>query len=213
MLTSVAQRQRDVIRPYDGPCCPYCAAKLMADWIRTGVIVCPDCKKGFEATAFNPVTPKLRVAEVATSGPEGANACANHARNAAVTSCTRCGLFICSLCEMDLGDASYCPSCFDRMRTDGALPAAAGKMRDYYSMARIAVVAGIFFTFGFIGPLFGILALYYQSKGRKAMRLRGDDPWTPGAVIVMLLAIIVLVGSTIVDGFMIFSLLQVSTHK
>lgn len=183
-----------------------CGATLTADWIRTGVINCPDCSKSFEATAFHPVTARLRVAEVATIGPDGASACANHARNAAVTSCKRCGLFICALCDMNLGDGSYCPSCFDRMRTEGALPAAATRTRDYYSMARVAAIVGIFFTFGFLGPLFGILALHYQSRGRKALRLRGDDPWTPGAIVVMLLAIGIIVTGTIIDGVLIFSL-------
>src|SRR5262249_20907753 len=160
---------------------------LMPDWIRTGVVICPYCRNGFEATAFHPVAPRLRVAEVATTGPAGANACANHARNAAVTSCARCGLFICSLCEMDLGEASYCPSCFDRMRTEGALPAVAGKTRDYDSMARVAAVLGMFFTIFMIGPLFGVLTLHYQAKSRKAKRARGEDPWRPGVIIVMLI--------------------------
>jgi ribosomal protein L37AE/L43A len=213
MLTSATQRQKEILRPYEGPCCPRCGATLMTDWIRTGVVTCPDCGKGFESTAFAPITPKLRVAEVATTGPEGANACANHARNAATTSCVRCGLFICALCDINLGSGSYCPSCFDRMRTEGALPAAASKTRDYYSMARVAVVAGIFFTIMLLGPLFGILALHYQSKGRKAMRARGDDPWTPGAIMVMLVAIMVILIGTIVDGFLIFSLFQPGKFK
>src|ERR1700736_5909655 len=89
--------------PYEGPQCPRCG-NLLADVSRhTGTIVCPTCSRNFEATAFNPPQRKMRVVEVAQSGPEGANACANHARNTAVTTCQRCGLFICSLCEMNLG--------------------------------------------------------------------------------------------------------------
>jgi len=211
MLTSAAKQQ--IARPYEGPSCPHCRAKLMPDWIRTGIVICPDCNQSFEATAFRPVSPRLRVAEVATTGPEGANACANHARNAAVTNCARCGLFICSLCELDLGDASYCPSCFDRMRTEGALPAAAGKTRDYYAMARSAIVAGMLCTMMLIGPLFGILALHYQAKGRKTLRARGDDPWTPGAIVVMLLAIAVIVTGTILDSVFLFSFLEAFKKK
>src|SRR5205085_11673465 len=205
MLTSVTQRQREIIRPYEGPCCPRCDAKLMTDWIRTGIVRCPDCNRDFEATAFNPSAPKLKIAEVATIGPAGANACANHARNVATTSCTRCGLFICALCDMNVGSGSYCPSCFDRVRAEGALPVAS-KMRDYSSLARVTAVAGVFFAFMFLGPLFGVLVLHYQSKGRKEMRARGENPWTGGAVVVLVLAILLIVGGTAYDIVGILSL-------
>src|SRR2546423_4630031 len=167
MLTSAIQRDRDVLRPYDGPSCPRCDAKLMADWIRSGIVRCPDCNHDFEATAFTPPAPKLKVAEVATIGPDGASACANHARNVATTSCTRCGLYICSLCDMNVGSGSYCPSCFDRVRTEGSLAAATTRFRDFGSMARVAAIAGFLFMFMFLGLPFGLLTIYYANKGIK----------------------------------------------
>jgi ribosomal protein L37AE/L43A len=206
MLTSPSQRQREVIQPYDGPSCPRCDWKLTADWIRTGIVRCPDCNREFEATAFNPPAKRLKVVEVAAVGPDGASACANHARNVATTSCTRCGLFICALCDMNLGSGSLCPACFDRARAAGALPSIATKTRDYYSMARVAAVVGMFFTMFFAGPLFGTLALFYQSKGRKERRARGDDPWTAGAIAVMLIAVLELGGGAIYDAIMIASI-------
>src|SRR5262245_6897729 len=136
------------LQPYEGPTCPYCNARLTADWIRTGIVRCPDCSRDFEATAFTPSARRLHVAQVATAGPVEANACANHARNAAVTSCQRCGLLICALCDMNLGTGSYCPACFDRVRTEGTNPAVAGKTRDYRAMARVSVIAGFFFIAG-----------------------------------------------------------------
>ena len=205
MLTSVTQRQREIIRPYEGPCCPRCDAKLMTDWIRTGIVRCPDCNRDFEATAFNPSAPKLKIAEVATIGPAGANACANHARNVATTSCTRCGLFICALCDMNVGSGSYCPACFDRVRAEGTLPVAR-KVRDYYSLARVASVAGLVFLFIFLGPLFGILTLHYQNKGRREMRQRGENPWTGGAIVVMILAVLLIAGGLLYDIVGIWSL-------
>lgn len=159
---------------YEGPACPRCNARLTRDWIRTGTVVCPDCDGTFESVAFEPPAPVLHVADIATIGPDGASVCANHARNAAVTSCSRCGLFICALCDLDVGSGSLCPSCFDRVRAEGALEGAASRVRDYVAMARVAMLVGIFFFFVFVGWLFGILAMYYLVKGRRDLRARGE---------------------------------------
>lgn len=187
---------------YQGPECPRCGARLTSDWIRTGIVRCPDCNRDFESTAFSPPARRLRVEHVGT-GPVEANACANHSRNAAVTSCQRCGLLICALCDMNVGAGSYCPLCFERIRADGSIPGLAGKTRDYGAMARISATAGFFFLFLFIGPVFGILTLVYQAKGRKQQRARGDRAWTVGAVIVMLFAIVEIAGGIAIDALMI----------
>jgi ribosomal protein L37AE/L43A len=198
MFTSF-EKKRLAVQPYEGACCPRCEARLMTDLVATGLIQCPDCKGFFEATAFKPVTKKPRVVEVSHVGPEGASACANHAGNAAVTSCTRCGLFICALCDMNLGSGSYCPACFDRVRAEGSVEAVAMKTRDYFSMARISAVVGMFFSFFFIGPLFGVMAIVYQSKGRNQRIARGDDPWPGAAIIVTILALLDIAGGALYD--------------
>jgi ribosomal protein L37AE/L43A len=205
VLSSATAKRRYVIQPYDGPCCPRCEAKLTSDWIRSGTIVCPDCNRPFEATAFNPAQAKLKVAEAVGTTVGESNACANHARNAATTNCTRCGLFICALCDMNVGTGSYCPSCFDRVRTEGALPTIAKKTRDFGAMARVSAVAGLVFTLAFLGPLFGILSLYYQAKARKQRREIGEDPWHAGMVVVMLLAILEIGAGGTFDGILLWS--------
>lgn len=210
MLSPAGEKQRGiVIQPYDGPRCPRCNAKLTSDWIHTGTIVCPDCNRPFEATAFSPAPPKLQVAEAVGTTVGETNACANHARNAATTNCTRCGLFICALCDMNVGSGSYCPACFDRVRAEGTLTTVAKKVRDYGAMARVAAVVGLFFTFAFIGPVFGILSLYYQAKARKQRREFGEDPWSAGIVFVMLMSILEIVGGGLMAGIFLWALLRV----
>jgi len=159
--------------PYEGPECPRCAILFGDDLRHTGTVICPNCGLTFEATAFNPPQRKLQVVEVAQSGPEGANACANHERNTAVTSCQRCGLYICSLCDMNVGTGSYCPSCFDRVRTEGSLGAATTRFKDYASMARVSAVVGFLFMFMFLGLPFGALTIYYARKALKQAKAEG----------------------------------------
>lgn len=150
---------------YSGPQCPRCGATLGDNLLRTGHHLCPFCLGGFEATAFDAPQRAVARPELVVAGPEEASACANHARNAAVTSCARCGLFICALCEMNVGGASYCPSCFDRMRTDGSLKAAT-RYRDFALIARLSALCGLLFVW-VIGMPLGALAIYYAVKGRK----------------------------------------------
>lgn len=194
------------LQPYTGPTCPRCHARLTADWIRTGMVRCPDCGRDFEATAFNPPVRRLHVAQVAAAGPVEANACANHARNAAVTSCRRCGLLICALCDMNVGSESYCPSCFDRLRTEGADPAMAARTRNHRAMARAAAVAGIFMIFIMLGPIFGIVSLVYLSRAAKQRAARGESRWAPGMVVVGVFAVGEVVGGIAYDVFLIMAM-------
>jgi hypothetical protein len=170
--------------------------------MRSGTIVCPRCSRGFEATAFEPPPPRIRaVEEVAASGPEGASACANHARNAAVTSCQRCGLFICSLCEMNVGGASYCPACFDLLRAQGSMTEVVTRKRDYASMARVTAIAGLFFSFLFLGLPFGILSLVYARKAFK--QAKAEQRSSAGLWVVTIMAILEILGALALVAFLI----------
>lgn len=175
-----------IVPSYSGPQCPRCGGTLTSDWIRSGAIDCPYCSRAFEATAFNPPQRKqVATTEVTSVGPEGANACANHARNAATASCQRCGLFICGLCDMNVGTGSFCPSCFERVRTEGTLQAAARRYRDFATMARSFAIAGIFFSFMFLGLPFGAAAMYYGLKARNQRRVEGRSITGPIITIVI----------------------------
>lgn len=193
---------------YEGPSCPRCHARLTADWIQSGTITCPDCNKPFEATAFRPPQRRLEVVSVAAAlTPEGANACANHERNAAVTNCVRCGLFICALCNMDVGTGPHCPSCFDRLRANDALSPAATHYRDYASMARVSVIAGLFFSFMFLGIPFAAASLYYSRKAFK--QLREEQRSKFGLIVVILFAILEIIGGIAWLAFLIVGIAKV----
>lgn len=167
---------------YAGPQCPSCNAPLEVETIRAGAMQCPYCRTDFEATPFQPRERRHAAVQIVTETPDGvAAACANHARNAAVTSCTRCGLFICALCDMNVGEGSYCPSCFDRSRDQNALAATQTRYRDYATMAFTASLLG--FLCG-IFP-FGAFAIYWGIKGIRQRQEEGTGIAGPVAAIVL----------------------------
>jgi uncharacterized paraquat-inducible protein A len=173
-----------VANPYTGAHCPRCNVPLTSDWIRSGIVTCPYCSRAFEATAFHPPERKQQLVEMAAVTPDGTvNACANHAGNAATASCQRCGLFICALCDMNVGSGSYCPSCFDRVRSEGKLPAAR-RYRDYASMARTTAIFGLLFWSIGLGPV----TIYYAVKGRR--QRRADGQRVIGVTITMLVGVL-----------------------
>ena len=196
-----------IVLAYTGPQCPRCGVALTADWIRTDAITCPYCSRGFEATAFTPPQRTQAVtAEVVTVGPDGANACANHTRNAATASCQRCGLFICALCDMNVGTGSYCPSCFERVRTEGTLQAAARRYRDYAMMARTSSIVGLLFSFMFLGLPFGAVAVFYAIKARKQRREEGRS--LTGVTFVLILGILEILAGIAAIGFMVWAIAE-----
>lgn len=197
-----------LVRAYDGPQCPFCEVTLPEEKLHTGAVTCDSCRNTFEATAFQPPQRPMRLAQtVVGAGPEGANACSTHPGNAAVTSCDRCGLFICSLCEMSVGTGTFCPACFDRVRAEGMLPEVQTSYRDYASMARLAIFGGIIIWF--MSPLFAGLAMYYSVKGMKQRREEGRSRW--GVAIYGLIAIAQFFGSLLLFGFMFWGIFRGTT--
>lgn len=167
---------------YTGPQCPHCTAPLDLAALRSGLAACPSCTRAFEATPFQAVERTHVPVQVVTETPDGvAAACANHARNASVTSCQRCGLFICALCDINTGDGSYCPSCFDRISNEGGLQA---RYRDYATMSVSAAVVGLLCTFIPIGPF----TVYWAYKGIQQRRREGRG--AAGPIVAMIFGIL-----------------------
>lgn len=185
---------------YTGPQCPLCSAPLDLGTIRPGLMQCSSCRGSFEATPFRAVEPRHDAVQAVTATPDGvAAACANHARNAAVTSCQRCGLFICALCEMNIGNGAYCPSCFDRIRTEGALQT---RYRDYATMSVSAAVVGLLCMSLPIGPF----VIYWGIKGLRQRRSEGRG--IAAMVTVLVFGALETLGFLSLIGLMIFGIVS-----
>jgi F0F1-type ATP synthase membrane subunit c/vacuolar-type H+-ATPase subunit K len=178
---------------YAGPHCPRCRAPLDDGGLQDGANVCLHCLGDFEARVFHPPQRSARVLQLAQSGPEGAISCANHARNAAVAACDRCGLLICSLCQLDVDGTKLCPSCFDRLAQEGAGDTRT-RFRDYGSLAGLWAFLGLGLSWMFLGVPFGILSTYFCIK---AFRNRESRSSLLFVVLALLIALADIVLSTL----------------
>jgi hypothetical protein len=183
------------LKAYNGPVCPRCRKPLDLASLHDGEDICPNCSGFFELRVFHP---PHRVAHVATldTGVESATPCANHPRNAAVGNCQRCGVFICSLCELAIGGERYCPACFDRLSLEGTLPAALLRFRDYASLSLTTAFVGLLMAI-ILGVPLGLLSLYYAVKG---FRDPNAEPTSRGTLILAILIALV----DLVLGTMLF---------
>jgi hypothetical protein len=175
-----------ILRPaYAGLHCPRCRAPLPEDRLTDGANVCLQCLGDFEARVFHPPQRSTRVLQLAQSGPEGGVSCANHARNAAVAACDRCGLLICSLCQLDVEGDKLCPSCFERLSQDAGADVTRTRFRDYGSLGAIWAFVGLFFSWAMLGIPLGIIAIYYCVR---AFRHRESRSSAGFVIFVLLLA-------------------------
>lgn len=162
-------------RAYTGPECPRCGAWIDLDRLAAGEQRCTACGTVFLAAPFRPPELRARVRSVAEAGPEGAVPCARHSGNAAVGNCTRCGVFMCNLCKIEIEGQELCPGCFDRLTAEGALATASTRIRDYRSMAVSLGVIGLLFScFGLItGPL-TLFLVAQAARQKRQWREEGD---------------------------------------
>jgi hypothetical protein len=163
-------------RAYRGPACPYCGAALHPEEMAAGPQLCLSCAGNFEGTPFSPPSPYVPPLALAEAGPAGGTPCAVHATNAAVGTCERCGLFVCTLCRTEVAGQGLCPACFDRLRAEGGLPALRTTFVDLRGLALIAGFGGLFFFFLSIvtGPLTLVLAILAV---RQRQRGEGSGGW------------------------------------
>ena len=170
---------------YAGPACPHCARAVDVRELLSGPQTCARCRRPFEAVVFDPPLPDLSVPRITEAGLEAAHACANHAGNVAAAHCTRCGVFICSLCRIDVDAQKLCPACFDRLVAEGALQSAIGTIRDHGRQAGMLALLGLLVIF--VGPIAGPAAIYYGRKRLKQLTAMKQEGGRAGVYAVFVL--------------------------
>src|ERR1051326_5252405 len=159
---------------YTGPQCPRCRASLAEERVYDGANVCAECPGGSGPRLFDPPRRSAHVLQLAHSGPEGGVSCANHARNAAVAACDRCGLLICSLCQLEVESGKLCPSCFERLSQEGAADTTRPRFRAFGSLAGMWAVVGLLCSALMLGIPLGLLSLYYAIKALRRPESRSS---------------------------------------
>lgn len=173
---------------YTGPACPHCKRPLDPQQLVSGQQTCSWCSRLFEAMRFDPPPPDLSVKRTAEAGPEGAHACANHAGNVAATHCSRCGVFMCSLCRIDADAMVLCPGCFDRLVAEGGLPSAIATYRDYGRQATVLAILGL--VVAFVGPIAGPASIYCARKRLQQMKAMGQEGGRAGLFAVYVIGVL-----------------------
>jgi hypothetical protein len=175
-------------RSYTGPGCPRCGGYLGLEHMAGGEMRCPSCNGRFLAAPFQPPVVRERIVGMAEAGPEGSAPCAVHSGNAAIGNCTRCGVFLCTLCRMPVDGQELCPGCFDRLTSEGLLSTARNRIRDYRGMALSLGVFGLLVSC--FGLITGPLTLFLVSLAVRQRRLWQERGGTAALVVASLLGLV-----------------------
>lgn len=169
---------------YAGVTCPFCVRTLDLEGRSAGIWHCSYCERGFEAVPFKPVR------SARTSQPsvrESGGSCAAHENNPASSECSRCGAFMCGVCRIDADGMVLCPSCFDRLAAEGALPSARTSFRNYPGLAWLSGVAGFFLWFLWVA--IGPLIVFYGVMGIRQKRSLKETDGVASLYVVILLGL------------------------
>ena len=105
--------------------CPNCRGDIAQIATTDGWQNCPFCKTRLQISTW-PVVRKSTNASVALSDQA---TCFFHPDKAFQACCQRCGRFVCSLCDLQLGTEHVCPTCFERGRGTPGTDAAKAEWR------------------------------------------------------------------------------------
>lgn len=96
--------------------CPSCNHYLPLDKIHaTTPDKCPSCSTLFELSLFPAALNDLEKGQKAETIITDTDAsCFFHEDKVAVATCDGCGIYLCSLCELDLGTGHFCSACFSK---------------------------------------------------------------------------------------------------
>jgi hypothetical protein len=135
--------------------------------------MCPNCQASLDIRCFPALyrsQPKLKVAEL----PLGDNdaCCYEHSARKAASLCSNCGRFLCTLCEVPLGNQIFCPDCLSGQKVPANEDSLDTQRTKYDSIAlALATWPLLLFYFTVItAPLSFVMAIYAWKRPTSIVR-------------------------------------------
>ena len=151
--------------------CGNCSWPFNLDELQVNpTISCPSChtsQEVFVFPEFSKAMPSVPVKKISELGNEAS--CFYHEKNQASRVCDNCGVFICSLCNLEMGEFHYCPKCVSLKMKTGSDDIPAQDVRLYdnkallFAFLPVFLIFSIYFTF-ITAPISLFIVFRYWDK-------------------------------------------------
>jgi len=95
--------------------CPHCRAVPPWPSLQDAQVQCVSCRKVLYINIFPALLKTLRKGQLAETAVVAEDArCYFHDEHVAVQACGQCGVFMCSLCDLEVDNRHLCPRCFNQ---------------------------------------------------------------------------------------------------
>lgn len=154
--------------------CDACLAPLPVELLAPGLpVACPGCGAELEGQVFPALDWALPAGELGEEVQEpGEATCFYHPARRAATACTRCGAFVCRLCDLPLAGERLCPRCLDAGARKKTIPSLVTERllhgRVALSLATLPLLI-FYFTF-FTAPAAIFVSLRYWNAPKSLVR-------------------------------------------
>jgi hypothetical protein len=132
--------------------CPSCGYPQPANnYNREGSINCPQCSSRLHTDVFPALYQAPEGAVLGAEAALGAATCFYHPEKEAAVPCGTCGRYLCTLCDIEMGEDHICPACMDKAASEEEDPGLVASRTMYDSIAlSLAIMPLIMWPFTFI---------------------------------------------------------------
>ena len=147
--------------------CPLCLVPLpVALFKRPDKSECPSCGKTLRAFVFPAAYEAPKEGAAAEAVLDDESSCFYHPTKKAVTVCSSCGRFLCSLCDIDMTGGHFCSRCIETGKKKGEMKNLETRRLLYDEIALSLAIVPMLFLFItiFTAPMSIYIALRHWKK-------------------------------------------------
>jgi hypothetical protein len=125
--------------------------------------MCPACSSDLTVEVFPALASSGATPVIAPELENEQTTCYEHPTKAAAALCHRCGRFLCSLCEVEIGGTIWCPACL-QLDTPASRPQVVERSRTLYDSIALSLSTWallFFYPLFFAPPIVFYLAIHY----------------------------------------------------